>query len=365
MTQEFVEFEETPTPTGPGHTGDAQPTGKYILPGGETNPAVQATAPGLMNVPGYEIMGEVGRGGMGIVYKAWHKEQKRFVAIKMILGEGTRDERKLRRFMTEARALAALAHPNIIQLYEVGEAEGLPFFSLEYCAGGSLSKKIAANPMQPRVAAEIAEKLARAVALAHQQNIIHRDLKPGNVLLTSEGEPKISDFGIAKNMDRDDGNTRAGSILGTPSYMSPEQAFENSKNLTPQTDVYALGAILYEMLTGRPPFKGVTAMETIEQLRLQEVVPPRQLVGRVPEALQTICLKCLRKDKKERYANAGELAADLNRFLAGQAIVAQPPRAQPGGGAWFVPGHWTLAALALLAISYIIALVGAVKYWLL
>ena len=219
--------------------------------------------------------------------------------------------------------------------------------------------------MSAKIATGLAEKLAWAMAAAHAQNIIHRDLKPSNILLTANGEPKITDFGVAKNLDRDEGNTRTGSILGTPNYMPPEQAFGESKNLTPQADVYALGAILYEMLTGRPPFKGASPLETIEQLRMQEVVPPRALVGRVPEELQSICLKCLAKEPTARYTSSAQLAEDLRRFQAGEPLQVQPPGTLEKTLKW-VKTHtcWTIA-FALFTATYIAAVIGAVNYWLL
>jgi serine/threonine-protein kinase len=333
---------------------DDSPSGSKL----ESSPSSPSNESRPAAIPGYEIMGEVGRGGMGIVYKAWQPKAKRFVAVKMMSEKSVENETRRKRFLAEAETLASLSHPNIIALYEAGEIDDVPFFTFEYCSGGSLAKKIAGNPIAPAQAAAIAEKLARAVATAHKQNIVHRDLKPANILLTPEGEPKITDFGVAKHLDRDEGMTRAGSILGTPNYMPPEQAFENSKSLTPQADVYALGAILYEMLTGRPPFKGVTAMETIEQLRFQQVVPPRMLVGRIPEDLQTICLRCLRKDKTQRYPSAAELVADLQRYLAYQPIEARPEVQRSTRRKWLIR-----IGIGVLGATYVVALVGAAKHW--
>jgi serine/threonine protein kinase/WD40 repeat protein len=289
-------------------------------------------ASSLPRVPGYELLGELGKGGMGIVYKARQAGLNRLVALKMIrsgLGAG-REE--LERFRAEAQAVARLQHPNIVQIFEIGEwtsstsQESMPFFSLEYVPGGSLAEKLAGHPQPPREAAELVETLAQAMHYAHAHGIIHRDLKPANVLLVLSGEPvaKITDFGLAKELDADSARTRAGVILGTPSYMSPEQAEGNVARIGPLTDVYALGAILYEMLTGRPPFRGTNAYETMEQVRMREPVPPAQLQPGVPRDLETISLKCLQKDPQKRYGSAAALAEDVRAFLDGKPIRARP-----------------------------------------
>jgi tetratricopeptide (TPR) repeat protein len=272
-------------------------------------------------VPGYEILGELGRGGMGVVYHALQRKAQRIVALKMILGGGHAGPEDLARFAVEAQAVARLQHPGIVQVFEVGEHNGLPFFSLEYCPGGSLHKKLAGTPLLPAEAAALVEKLAAAMQAAHDKGVLHRDLKPANVLLGAEGEPKITDFGLAKKLD-EAGQTVSGAVLGTPSYMAPEQA-EARKTLGPPTDVYALGAILYECLTGRPPFRAPTALDTLVQVVGQEPVPPRQLNPKVPVDLETICLKCLEKAPARRYGSARELAADLHSFGAGETIRAR------------------------------------------
>jgi WD40 repeat protein/tRNA A-37 threonylcarbamoyl transferase component Bud32 len=277
-----------------------------------------------LSMPGYEILGELGRGGMGVVYKAKHSKLGRIVALKMILAGGHAGEADLARFRTEAESLARLQHPNIVQVYEVGDHEGKPFFSLEFCAGGALDKKLGGTPLPPKEAARLVETLARAMHAAHQANVIHRDLKPANVLLLADGTPKITDFGLAKKLDDASGQTQSGAIMGTPSYMAPEQAGGKSATMGPPADIYALGAILYELLTGRPPFKAATPLDTIMQVVSNEPVPPSQLQSKTPRDLETICLKCLNKSPDQRYASAKALAEDLRRLLADEPIAARP-----------------------------------------
>jgi serine/threonine-protein kinase len=276
------------------------------------------------SVAGYEILGVLGRGAMGVVYKARQPGLKRVVALKMILAGDHAGERQLVRFRTEAEAVARLHHPNIVQIYEVGEDNGLPYFSLEYVDGSSLSSRIDNTPQPPREAARIVQLLAMGVEAAHQRGIIHRDLKPANVLISADGTPKISDFGLAKRLEEDSGHTRSGAVLGTPSYMAPEQAEGRTEDVGPLSDVYSLGAILYEMLTGRAPFKAGSILDTLEQVKTQEPVAPIQFAPSVPRDLETICLKCLQKDPARRYASATALADDLGRFLDGRPILARP-----------------------------------------
>ncbi len=298
-------------------------------PGGGTiaqvTPSASALAsgPAVVRVPGFEILGELGRGGMGVVYKARQLGLNRLVALKMILSGDFAEESELVRFRLEAEAVARLHHPGIVQVYAIDEVDGKPYFCLEFVGGGSLQKKLAGNPQPPGEAAELVEKLARAMAYAHEHHIIHRDLKPANVLLTEAGEPKVADFGLAKKLDDQDGRTQSGSILGTPSYMAPEQA-GGSKNVGPAADVYSLGVILYEMLTGRPPFKGATVLDTLELVRSQEALPPSRLQPKLPRDLETICLKCLHKDAPRRYTTAADLADDLGRYQRGEPITARP-----------------------------------------
>jgi tetratricopeptide (TPR) repeat protein len=274
-------------------------------------------------IPGYETLRELGRGGMGVVYCAWQNDLRRVVAIKTVLaGAATAPEQQVR-FQREAEAVARLQHPNIVQIYQVGLGSS-PYLVLEHADGGSLAQKLDGTPQPPQRAALLVEVLARAAHHAHQKGIIHRDLKPANVLLLEDGTPKISDFGLAKFLIGDDGGkTRTGEIVGTPSYMAPELGMGRVKDVGPWTDVYALGAILYELLTGRPPFKGATPFDTIAQAASDEPVPPIRVQPKVPRDLETICLKCLDKEPRKRYASALALAEDLRRFLAGEPARAR------------------------------------------
>jgi eukaryotic-like serine/threonine-protein kinase len=275
-------------------------------------------------VPGYEILGVLGRGGMGVVYKARQLKLNRLVALKMVLAGAHAGALQLARFHTEAQAVAQLQHPHIVQVYEVDHFDGLPFFSLEYVDAGSLAQKIAGKPQPPREAAATVALLARAMAYAHQRGIIHRDLKPANVLLNKEGQPKITDFGLAKRLEDDSGLTKSGTLMGSPSYMAPEQARGAMREVGPLSDLYSLGAILYELLTGRAPFLGPTLLETLDLVRSQEPVPPSRLQPKCPRDLETICLKCLAKEPAKRYAGCAALADDLDHFLAGEPIKARP-----------------------------------------
>jgi serine/threonine protein kinase len=303
-------------------------------------------------VAGYDILEELGRGGMGVVYKARHLKLNRIVALKMILAgvhSGVQDQQ---RFLAEAEAVAKLQHPNIVQLYEFGQEGNLPYFTLEYMAGGSLAAKLRHGPLPAKEAAALTETLAQGMQHAHQQGIIHRDLKPANILLQiadcklqiadastdvqtpisspqsrsnpQSATPKISDFGLVKRLESGEGPTASGAVLGTPSYMAPEQARGETRQVGLPVDIYALGAILYECLTGRPPFRGPTTLETLQQVMGSEPVPPRRLQPNVPRDLETICLKCLEKEPVKRYATAGDLAADLRHFQAGEPISARP-----------------------------------------
>ena len=300
----------------------AESAGPTLPPASAVNLTLQPV-PERPVVPGYEIIAELGRGGMGVVYKARHVALNRLVALKMVLAGGHAGADELARFRGEAEAVARLSHPNIVQIFEIGEVAGLPYFALELVEGSSLDRKLAGTPLPPNDAARLLETLARALAAAHAAGLVHRDLKPANVLLAADGTPKITDFGLAKKLDTA-GQTASGAVLGTPSYMAPEQAGGRSKEIGPACDVYALGATLYECLTGRPPFRAATALDTILQVVGQEPVPPRQFNARTPVDLETICLKCLQKDPPKRYASALALAEDLRRFLAGEPVAARP-----------------------------------------
>jgi serine/threonine protein kinase/tetratricopeptide (TPR) repeat protein len=279
-------------------------------------------------VGGYEIREEIGRGGMGVVYQARQRGLDRIVALKMILPP--HGERERARFRTEAEATAKLSHPNIVAIYEVGQEGDLPFLSMEFVAGKGLDKLLADAPMAPRAAASLLLTLARAVSYAHEQGIVHRDLKPANIMLAADAMPKITDFGLAREVATAQvvakglSETPASvAIVGTPSYMAPEQC-DSSGSIGPAADIYSLGAILYETLTGRPPFRGQTALDILDLVRSQEAVPPSRLAPKISRDLETICLKCLAKQPKQRYASAADLAEDLRRFLAGQPVRARP-----------------------------------------
>jgi WD40 repeat protein len=299
----------------------------------------------------YELLEEVGRGGMGVVFRARHVRLGRIVALKMIIGGALARPEDLQRFDTESEAAAQLQHPNIVALYEAGASDGQPFFSMEFVSGTSLAGRVALGPLPGRRAAAYLETTARAVAYAHGRGVIHRDLKPGNVLLDEHDQPKITDFGLAKLMTTDSGQTRTGAVLGTPSYMSPEQA-AGRKDLGPASDVYSLGAILYELLTGKPPFAGETALATINLVTEQEPLSPQLLNPAVDLDLETICLKCLEKDPRRRYASAAALAGDLRRYLDGEPITAR--RLGPVGRVvkWCrrEPAWATMIALSVLVV---------------
>jgi serine/threonine protein kinase len=298
----------------------------------ESTPSSLGTIP---EVAGYEIIEVIGHGGMGIVYKAKHLGLKRTVALKMILGGPSATETERGRFLIEAQAVARLSHPNIVQVYDVGEVGGRPYLAMEYLADGSLSTWLNDSGIEPRLAAEVLLSLADAVHHAHLQGIVHRDLKPANILLTNKSSDslvqakgqvpfiaKVADFGLAKRLDSDRGHTQTGAVLGSPSYMPPEQAIGSTEIGTP-ADVYSLGAMLYEMLTGRPPFRGASLVETLDMVRHADPIAPRHFRSIISRDLETICLKCLEKNPARRYESAATLADDLRRFLAGDEITAK------------------------------------------
>ncbi|HET6572090.1 MAG TPA: protein kinase [Fimbriiglobus sp.] len=329
-TENTAVFSSPPTakdlPAGPDRKPNLQATAASS-PGAEdefdSNVALPPTPPPV-RVTGYEVLGRIGHGGMGVVYKARHVRLDRVEALKMVLGGAHASPDQLARFRAEAQAAAQLQHPNIVQVHEVGEVDGLPYFSLEYVDGGSLAQKLGGQPQPFQFAAHLVMTLAGGIEYAHKHLVLHRDLKPSNILLSPDGVPKITDFGLAKRLESDSTQTRSGTILGTPSYMAPEQARGEMKATDPSTDVYGLGTILYECLTGRAPFVAATQVETLKQVIGQEPVPPSRLRPGVPRDLETICLKCLQKEQSKRYPTAAALARDLNHYLAGEPIAARP-----------------------------------------
>jgi serine/threonine protein kinase/tetratricopeptide (TPR) repeat protein len=362
---------------------------------GLADPAKGAAALGPATIAGYELLEVLGRGGMGIVYKARELRLQRLVALKVTAPGVQAAPEELARFRSEAEAVARLEHPHIVRVYGAGEQDGRPFFAMEYVNGGSLARRLNGTPLPPLVAAELLETLAGAVHYAHECGLIHRDLKPSNILLAADarretqirteregstsalpGPPpgpgigvdlrasaaKIADFGLAKRLDATDDRTRSGAILGTPHYMAPEQALGATRAIGPAADVYALGAILYECLTGRPPFQAAAVLDVLEQVRHQEPVPPRRLQPGLPADLQTICLKCLEKDPTRRYAAASELADDLRRFRNTEPIRARPARIREKVGKWTRRQPALAALVVVLGLAVVAGVLGIVLH---
>jgi len=327
------------------------------LPG---EPSAEAPPPSRARVGRYQILEEIGRGGMGVVYKARQASPARFVAVKMILSGVHANPRERARLRTEAEAAAKLTHTNIVQVIEADFHEGLPFLAMEFVDGGNLARMIRSMPQSIRWSARLIETLARAIHAAHQQDIVHRDLNPSNILLTQDGVPKIGDFGLAKSLILDEATLQSGRLVGTPSYMAPEQLAGGAKKVDRRTDVYALGAILYEMLTGSPPFRGLTPMETLCQVAEGEIVPPSRLRHGLPGDLETICLKCLQRNPAARYQDAEELADDLRRFQERKPIRARPTPPLRRAYQWArrEPQAATFLSLSLLLLLALLFVAG-------
>ncbi len=361
-------------PTGGGTLATAHPLPAVAAPDGAGLPTLAAPnagaptqkMPTVPTLPGYEILGELGRGGMGVVYKARHLRLNRVVAVKMVLAGAHAGADELARFRGEAEAVALLKHPNVVQVYDVGEVRGLPFLALEYLEGGSLEQKLSGTPLPPDQAAGLVETLAHAMAAAHAAGLVHRDLKPANVLLAADGTPKVTDFGLAKKLETDPPSaenrpgshlTATGAVLGTPSYAAPEQAAGKTKDVGPACDIYALGATLYHCLTGRPPFRAATVMDTLFLVLHEEPVPPRRLQPSVPRDLETVCLKCLQKEPGKRYASAAALADELRRCLNGEPVVARRAGVVERGMKYARRKPWVVGAWAagLAAVLFLLA----------
>ncbi len=307
----------------------------------------------------YEILRILGKGGFAVVYLARDPQLDRLVALKMILAGANAPPEVLDRFQIEAQSIAHLNHPNIVNIYEVGVADGLPYLALEFVEGGSL---VTRDPRPPRSCAETLETLAKAIQFAHDHSIVHRDLKPANVLVTPDGVPKVSDFGLAKRLESDSGRTVSGSVFGTPSFMAPEQARGENSQVGPPADVYALGAILYDQLTGRPPFVGTNTLDTLKMVCSAEPVAPSELVAHVPRDLETIRLKCPGKEPPKRYETAAALADDVRRFLDGHPIVARPVSSFERAWRWARRSPWKAAAASLVVVVAVVA--STLSYYL-
>ncbi len=339
----------------------------FPTPGLGAGPAADTSVPWhtgdeLPQIPGYEVEAFLGRGGMGLVYKARHLRLNRKVAVKMLISGAYAGPHERARFQREAEAAASLHHANIVQVHDVGDHQGWPYFTMELLEGGSLSQALAGTPQPARQAAELLATLAEAMHVAHRAGIVHRDLKPANILLTTEGTPKVADFGLARHFDGEPAFTLSGTRMGTPSYMAPEQVIGKAGTIGPAADIYALGALLYELLTGRPPFRGETASETERQILNLEPVSPARLNPKVPRDLETICLKCLSKEPQRRYSNAAALSDDLRRFGEGRPIQARPVGPAERFWRWGRRKPTTAGLLAALLALFILTVGGGL--WL-
>ena len=347
-------------------TLSSDPTADAVGPGGSCDVTIDSLAPETQSTPEtgsmiryfgeYELLEEIARGGMGVVYRARQTRLNRVVALKMILAGQLASDADVRRFQTEAEAAAKLDHPGIVPIFEVGEHDGHHFYSMALVEGESLEDRLTRGPLAPRDAAELIRSMAAAVQHAHEKGVIHRDLKPANVLIDRDGQPRVTDFGLARQAATESGLTATGQVLGTPGYMSPEQASGSSDRIAEATDVYALGAVLYAAVTGRPPFSADTAIETLKQVVDSDPALPSAINKKVDVDLQTIVQKCLEKRPEDRYASATELAAELQRYLTGVPIHARPVSSLQRLYRWgrrrpLVPALIASVCVAVLAIA--------------
>jgi tetratricopeptide (TPR) repeat protein/tRNA A-37 threonylcarbamoyl transferase component Bud32 len=356
-----INTEDYAPPPAPGGTQDYVAEAAGLPPNGQSaaGELPGTSEPGVV-VPGYDILSQLGRGAMGVVYKARQHKPSRIVALKMIRWGPHADAHEIARFQAEAEAVAQLRHPNIVTLYEFGQHEQIPYFTLEFVPGGSLEDRLRQGPLQPRTAAALVEQLARGMnhAHAHERGIVHRDLKPANILLEEDGTPRITDFGLVKRVDTDAQLSEIGAVVGTASYMAPEQA-RASRDVGPPADTYALGAVLYACVTGRPPFQGPSWLDTLRLVAGTEPVPPSRLQPKLPRDLETICLKCLQKEPTRRYRTAVDLADDLRRFLDGKPIKARPTPVWERMVKW-ARRRPAAASLVLVAILFALALLASI-----
>jgi serine/threonine-protein kinase len=314
-----------PAPPAGSGTIHSEPTQLQLAPVGSAPTDTAAHVPLLGAFGDFDLINELGRGGMGVVYQARQKSLDRPVAVKMILASHLASPEQVERFRTEAKAAARACHPNIVGIHEIGELHGQHYFVMDYIEGQNLAELLQGGPMELEAAASCVAKIARAVHHLHQHGIVHRDLKPSNVLMDRNGEPHLTDFGLAKTLLGDSHMTHAGAIVGTPSYMSPEQAAGRVTDVGPASDVYSLGALLYDLITGQPPFRESTPLDTLVQVLEGEPRLPSELNRRIPSDLEMICLRCLEKLPEQRYRSAEDLASDLERFLRGDSVEARPP----------------------------------------
>ena len=346
----------------PPRSPDQSPPSPTAAVLGDSRPTRQSEPTRIRYFGDYEIIRELARGGMGVVFEAKQVSLNRKVALKMILAGQLANDTEVSRFYSEAEAAADLDHPGIVPIFEVGQHEGQHYFSMGFIEGQSLSQRLAQGPLSVREAAELIRRVSEAIEYAHQRGVIHRDLKPANVLLDQNGNPRVTDFGLAKRVQVESGLTGSGQIMGTPSYMPPEQAGGKRGGVGPAADVYSLGATLYALVTGRPPFQAATAMDTVLMVIGEEPVSPRRLNASIPRDLETICLKCLEKEPGRRYTSAAFLAEDLRRFLAGEPILARPVGSMERLRKWARRRPAAAALVSVSSLTFIAFFTGGFLY---